>query len=138
ELRHALEALAELLRLDDACRFLGHVEDIAEFHHGLDLLAQSSDYEGTPNAVLAAMAMETPVVVTDVGGTGELIAPGVHGFLVPPNAPEALAGALEETIVNPPAAARRVAAARMRVERELSFEARTRAVESLYNELMHS
>jgi glycosyltransferase involved in cell wall biosynthesis len=138
ELRHGLEALAELLRLDDACRFLGHVEDIAEFHQGLDLLVQSADYEGTPNAVLEAMALETPVVATDVGGTGELIAHGIHGLLVPPRDPEALATALEETLLNPPAAARRVAAARSRIERELSFEARTRAVETMYDELLNS
>ncbi len=49
-------------------------------HHAFDLYVQSSDYEGTPNAVLEAMALETPVVATDVGGTAELIVNGSDGI----------------------------------------------------------
>ena len=51
-----------------------HTPDVIALHHGLDLLVQSSDYEGTPNAVLEAMALETPVVATAAGGTAELMA----------------------------------------------------------------
>ncbi len=54
--------------VSDRVQLLGHV-DVIPFHHALDLFVQSSDYEGTPNVVLEAMAMETPVVATDVGGT---------------------------------------------------------------------
>jgi hypothetical protein len=35
------------------------------------------------NAILEAMAMEKPVVATDVGGTGEIVSEGVTGHLVP-------------------------------------------------------
>jgi glycosyltransferase involved in cell wall biosynthesis len=136
ELRGDLTDAARWLGLADVCRFLGHVADIRAFHDGLDALAQSSDYEGTPNAVLEAMALETPVVATDVGGTAELIAHGVHGLLVPRRDPGALAAALEKTLADRPAAALRAAAARTRVEAELSFAARMRAVEGIYDELL--
>ena len=48
----------------------------AGFHHAFDLFVQSSDYEGTPNAVLEAMAFETPIVATAAGGTAELVRDG--------------------------------------------------------------
>jgi glycosyltransferase involved in cell wall biosynthesis len=135
ELRAALEAEASRLGIADSCRFLGHVEDIVGFHHALDLFIQSSDYEGTPNVVLEAMALETPVVATAVGGTTELIQHETHGLLVPPREPEALAEAMTLALTRPDRTARRVQAARQRVVSDLSFEARMRKLESVYDEL---
>lgn len=102
----------------------------------LDVYVQSSDSEGLPNAVLEAMALETPVVATDVGGTHELITNGTHGLLVPPGDPASLAQAIEAALDDREGAARRAAAARDRVERELSFETRVAAVERVYQELV--
>lgn len=133
-LRSTLEGLAGRLGLGDACRFLGHVHDIGGLHHAFDLFAQSSDYEGTPNAVLEAMALETPVVATTVGGTAEMVGEG--GLLVPPGQPRALADAIERTIARPEETAERVTRARVRVEGELSFEARMTAVEAIYEQLV--
>jgi glycosyltransferase involved in cell wall biosynthesis len=133
--RAELLAKASQLEVASACRFLGHYGNVIEFHHALDLFVQSSDYEGTPNVVLEAMALETPVVATEVGGTGEVIGDGVHGLLVPPRDPRALAAAVERALADPEATARRVQAARARVEGELSFEARMRTVEAIYEEL---
>lgn len=70
--------------LGDSCRFLGHCADVRDFYHALDLFVQSSEYEGTPNVVLEAMALEVPVVATDVGGTAELVEHEVHGLIAPP------------------------------------------------------
>ena len=95
-LRGDLEAAcAHARRLDDCCRLTGHVDDVASVHHALDLFVQSSDYEGTPNAVLEAMAFETPLVATDAGGTAELVTDGVHGLVVPAGSPDRLYDALE-------------------------------------------
>jgi glycosyltransferase involved in cell wall biosynthesis len=134
--RPALEGLARQLGLDPNCRFLGHYSDIMELHHALDVFVQSSDYEGTPNVVLEAMALETPIVATDVGGTSELMEHGVDGLLVPPREPEILAEAIEQVLAAPEETAKRVEAARKRVENELSFDARMEAVEAIYDELM--
>lgn len=134
--RGFLEAHALRLGLGAGCLFLGHRVDVATLHHVFDLLAQSSDYEGTPNAVLEAMAMETPVVATDVGGTRELVEHGVHGLLIAPRDLDGLAQAILSTLEEPEATARRVAAARRRVETDLSFEARQHALESIYLEML--
>jgi glycosyltransferase involved in cell wall biosynthesis len=105
-------------------------------HHALDLFVQSSDYEGTPNVVLEAMALETPVVATDVGGTRELCEDGVHGRIVPSGDADVLAAAIEPLIED---AARRGAlarAARNHVEQDLSFARRVRALDDVYESMM--
>jgi glycosyltransferase involved in cell wall biosynthesis len=134
--RGMLEAEAVRLGLGPDCRLLGHRADIADFYQAIDLYVQSSDYEGTPNVVLEAMALEAPIVATDVGGTAELLVHGIHGLIVPPGSPGELAASIGQALDDREATARRVAAARKRVEGELSFEARMGAVESIYGELM--
>lgn len=134
----ALEAHAAARGVADRCLFTGHRRDIAELHHAFDVFVQSSEYEGTPNAVLEAMAMETPLVATDVGGTHELAADGTHGLLVPAHDVPALTRAIEQTLADPRAARDRAHAARRRIETELSFAARTRRLEDIYVELVHA
>ena len=135
-LRAPLEAQAARLGLVDACLFLGQRLDIPALHDAFDLFVQSSEYEGTPNAVLEAMAMETPLVATDVGGTRELAADGVHGLIVAPHDTGALTAAIHAAIADPASARTRAAAARARIEGELSFARRTRKLEDIYSDLM--
>ena len=134
-LRGALQAHIDERGLGSSCRLLGHVDDVVVFHHALDLFVQSSDYEGTPNAVLEAMALETPIVATDVGGTSELARHGREGLIVSRGDAGALAAAIQRALADRGATAARVAAARRRVETDLSFERRLRALESIYREL---
>jgi glycosyltransferase involved in cell wall biosynthesis len=134
-LRAALEAQAAALDLGNACRVLGHRADVVRLHHGFDLYVQTSDYEGTPNSVLEAMALETPTIATDAGGTSDLIEDGVHGLIAPCGSVPALVEAVERTLADPVRTSARVAAARRRVETELSFERRTRTLEAIYQEV---
>lgn len=132
-------ALADqIARLDAGayCRLLGHQDDVIGLHHAFDVYVQSSDYEGTPNAVLEAMALETPVVATDVGGTAEILRDGVDGTIVPPGDAGTLAAAIERLALDPTLASGYAASARRRVETVLSFDARMAAVEAVYTALM--
>src|SRR3954452_24450550 len=133
--RAALESLAATLMPGGACRLLGHRPDVSALHHGFNVFAQSSDYEGTPNAVLEAMALENAVVATSAGGTSEIIEDGVHGLIVPCGDVAGLAHAIDRSLRHPKATAGRVAHARLRVETTLSFDARVDAVERIYAEL---
>ena len=135
-LRAELVAMASTLGVGDRCQFLGQREDICDLHHAFDLFVQSSEYEGTPNAVLEAMALETPIVATDVGGTRELALPGVHALIVPNHDVGALERAIAEVLADPASARIRAVAARRRIETELSFEARTRRLEASYDDLI--
>jgi len=123
------------LGIGSRCRLLGHRSDMVDVYHAFDVLVQSSDYEGTPTVVVEGMALQIPVVATNAGGTKELIEDGIHGLIVPPRDPDALATAIERTIDDREETARRVAAARKRVENELSFDSRMVALERIYSEL---
>lgn len=135
-LRTDLIHRAQTLGVASHCSFLGHRDDIADLHHAFDVFVQSSEYEGTPNAVLEAMAMETPVIATDVGGTQELVTSGVHGIVVRKNDAPALRSAIEAVLDQPGAARARAVTARQRVETEFSFNARTRRLETIYEDLI--
>jgi glycosyltransferase involved in cell wall biosynthesis len=126
---------AARLGLADSCRLLGNRTDVADLHHAFDVFVQSSDYEGTPNAVLEAMALESPVVATSAGGTAEIVRHGIDGLIVPPGDSRALADAIERVLLSADAARAMTRSARRRVETDLSFEARMSAVEAIYVEL---
>lgn len=126
---------ASRLGLGAACQLLGNRTDVVDLHHAFNLFVQSSDYEGTPNAVLEAMALETPVVATSAGGTAEIVRHGIDGLVVPIGSSQAIAAAIENVLREPDGARSRVRAARRRVESDLSFEARMSAVEAIYVEL---
>jgi glycosyltransferase involved in cell wall biosynthesis len=135
-LRDALATQVASLDLGSSVTLTGHRADIARVHDGLDLLVQSSDYEGTPNAVLEAMALETPIVATDVGGTRDIARPNVEALIVPPGNRDALGSAIAAALRDPASARARADAARRRVEGELSFSRRVARVEAIYEQLM--
>ena len=132
--RGDLQAKIDQLSVAGRVRLVGQM-DVRRFHHVLDVFTQSSDYEGTPNVVLEAMALETPIVATDAGGTSELCADRVHGLIVPRRRPDLLAEAVRATLNDRAATSARVQAARRRVETELSFEKRLERINDIYREL---
>ena len=134
-LRSSLEQQCNSMGLSEACRLTGHLTNIVPLHLALDLFVQSSDYEGTPNSVLEAMAMETPIVATDAGGTAELVIDRQHGRIIRCGDAEALTAAIRRACAEPTETARMVASARRRVENELSFDARVHRVERIYMEM---
>jgi glycosyltransferase involved in cell wall biosynthesis len=134
-LREALHAQRQALGLEQSCVLTGHVTDVIPLHHAFDLYVQSSDYEGTPNSVLEAMAMETPIVATAAGGTAELVADNEHGTIIPIGRVDRLIDGMESALANPVRMRTMADRARQRVETELSFESRVRRVESIYHEV---
>lgn len=134
-LRQDLQAQATRRLPRAACRLLAHRSDITFLHHAFDLFVQSSDYEGTSNAVLEAMALETPIVATAAGGTTDILRPGVEGTIVPCGDVEALTAAIDAALSDRARLASQARQARARVETGLSFDQRLATVERIYFEL---
>jgi glycosyltransferase involved in cell wall biosynthesis len=123
------------LGLTGRVQLLGHCSNMREIYPAFDLLVQSSDYEGTPTVVVEAMAMQIPVVATDVGGTRQLMTHQEHGLLVPPGRPDLLCQAIRRTLDDEAATRLRTLAARHRVETSLSYQQRLQKLLKAYCEL---
>jgi glycosyltransferase involved in cell wall biosynthesis len=123
----------ESLGLSGHVRLLGLIDNVATLHHGLDVYVQSSDAEGTANSVLEAMALETPLVATDVGGTTEVARHGREALIVAKGDEGGIVESILQVIRDPEGAALRARHGRIRVETELSFARRTQRIESMYD-----
>ena len=75
ELRKTLEALVENKGLKNHVRFCGWRQDLPEVYADLNILALTSENEGTPVSIIEAMAAGTPVISTDAGGVQDLLEP---------------------------------------------------------------
>ncbi len=80
---------------------LGETDDVRPFIAGSSVYVLPSYREGTPRTVLEAMSMGRAIITTDAPGCRETVVNNVNGFLVPVKDVEALAGAMEEFILEP-------------------------------------
>ncbi len=106
EERAGLVALASALGIGGSCRFLGWRADMPQVYAGLDVVALSSQNEGSPVSIIEAMAAGRPCVATRVGGVPDVVRDGETGVLVSPNNPEALGAAIVALLRDPERAER--------------------------------
>jgi glycosyltransferase involved in cell wall biosynthesis len=92
--RRELEDLVREKKLGRKVFFAGFQEEVERWLPALDVFVLPSLAEGTPMALLEAMACGIPAVATAVGGVPDVIDPGRTGLLVPPDSPEAVAEAV--------------------------------------------
>jgi glycosyltransferase involved in cell wall biosynthesis len=115
--------------------WLGLRRDLPALLDAADGFVLASAWEGMPLVVGEAMAMEKPVVATDVGGVRELL--GDAGMLVPPKNSDALAAAMLAVMRSSAEVRQKLgSAARGRIENYFSMESRADQWESLYRTLM--
>ena len=73
-----LGLLPEFLRFEDCA------SDMRPYYHASAACVLTSDFEGTPNVLLEAMASGRPVLATRVGGVADIVQDGHTGFLLDP------------------------------------------------------
>jgi glycosyltransferase involved in cell wall biosynthesis len=95
-------------------------------------IADNADRDGIPNVLVEAMAVELPVVSTNVSGIPELIEHGVSGWLVPQKDAHALADALAHLLDAPELRQALGRAARAKVCREFDAQAHIRKLYQLF------
>ncbi len=95
-----------------------------------------SVYEPMGIVNLEAMACETPVVASRVGGIPEVVEDGVTGLLVPPADPPALAAAVNELLRDPERGREMGKAGRRRVLEHFTWRAVAERTLELYRRLI--
>ncbi len=97
--RQRCEALAEGLPVVFAGERRPH--DVPLWVGASDVVTLPSHNEGTPNAILEALACGRPAVASDVGGIPAVMSNPVFGEMVPARSPAALADALLGVLSKP-------------------------------------
>jgi glycosyltransferase involved in cell wall biosynthesis len=115
ERRAELEAIVERLGIGDAVMFMGWRRDMVSVYADLDVVALTSLNEGSPVALIEALASSRPVISTRVGGVPEVVIDGLTGLTVPPSDPLAMAEGILKLLHDRDLAARLAAEGRRHV-----------------------
>ena len=116
----------------------GERSDIANVLRAFDVFVLPSLAEGISNTILEAMASALPVIATDVGGNGELVAHDATGVLVPADSVDALACALRDYAVAPETARAAGRAGRARAEQRFGLDTMVARYAALYDRLLRT
>jgi glycosyltransferase involved in cell wall biosynthesis len=131
-----LRALVAARRLGDVVELAGWCTDLPAVYERFDALLLGSLNEGTPVAVIEAMAAGLPVVATAVGGVPDVITDGEDGVLVAPGDAPAMAAAMLRLAGDERERRRLGIAARASVERRYSAERLLSNVAQLYEQAL--
>jgi glycosyltransferase involved in cell wall biosynthesis len=135
--RARLEEMADTLGLlPDVLEFTGAVSDTASVFRQADVVVLCSEWEGTPNVLLEAMACGVPVVATDVGGVSEIVQHDHNGFVVPCGAADRLLHCVRQLVHSRELRHRLGSASRDFVVRHHSPDTLTGALERLYEKAL--
>jgi glycosyltransferase involved in cell wall biosynthesis len=100
-LYESLLELRKTLGLEEKVKFLGFLDDSAEYLSNLDLFLSTSTSEGLPLAAIQAMAAGLPLLATRCGGYEELVADQENGWLVEVGDPAAISNAIQTLASTP-------------------------------------
>src|SRR5262245_55713949 len=136
ERRPELETLARQLGLERHVRFLGWRKDLETVYGATDVCVLTSRNEGTPVAVIEALAAGVPVVSTDVGGVGDVINDPNLGAVVPDHDAHALTGHVLAALSPTMRTDERIAARRASVTARYGFDRLVSDLAGLYQSLL--
>lgn len=128
--RRALE-----LGLGASVRFYENIRDASRYFPAFDTYVLSSRSEGLPIVLLEAMAARTPIVATRVGGVTDVVG-DEQGWLVPPEDPAALAGAIDDSLRRRDVAADKAEKAHARLVTDYALDAFLERYERVYRSVV--
>jgi glycosyltransferase involved in cell wall biosynthesis len=134
--RPEIESLVASLGLQKHVHVPGWIEDLAPLYATMDICALSSLNEGTPVALIEAMAAAKPVVATRVGGVADVVEDERTGLLASPGDPDALANRIVRLADDSAERARMGAAGRQAVVGRFSTARLVDDIDRLYAEAL--
>ncbi len=136
ELRHDLEAQAARLGMTNHVRWLGWRRDLATIYGATDIFLLTSRNEGTPVAIIEAMASAVAPVSTDVGGVKDVIDSPQVGVLAPFGDVAALTTGIERLLSDPAGRRAMGERARARVLQKFGADRLVADIVRLYEDLL--
>jgi len=134
-----LQELARKLNIERYVTFLGYRKDIPEILASLDILVHpSTAHEGLPQVILQALAMEVPVIATDVGSVAEVVINNRTGILIPPKDHNAIKKAILNIYQNYKHYKKMAQNGRKLVEKDYTFDSIVKKLEHYYISLFNS
>jgi glycosyltransferase involved in cell wall biosynthesis len=115
--RAAIEAATARYGLQARVTLAGHQNQVQSYYDAADFFLMPSHSEGSPNALLEAIAAGVPVIASRTGGIPEIITHEATGLLTPPRNPPALAAAIRSLLGHPERAAALAARASKEIAR---------------------
>jgi glycosyltransferase involved in cell wall biosynthesis len=97
------EAISKAAQMNSV--HLGYIENEkqkAMAYAASDIFLFPTRWDNCPLGVLESMACGTPIITTNIGGVPELVREGLNGMVIPPESPEALAGAVIKVLEDDP------------------------------------
>jgi glycosyltransferase involved in cell wall biosynthesis len=131
-----MEALAAALDLTRHVRFLGWRRDLATVYASADVCVLTSRNEGTPVAVIEALAAGIPAVSTDVGGVGDVLTDPLLGAMARDGDVDALGREIVRALAPEMRSEAAVAARRASVTARYGVDRLVRDVSDLYRTLV--
>jgi glycosyltransferase involved in cell wall biosynthesis len=132
----AVEAAARKAGVYDRILFCGFVPDPFPLMRAADVFCMPSHWEGSPTALLEAMALGCAIVATTGGGTPEIVRHEREALLVSPRDSRALAAAIARLLRDRDLGRRLGAAARERVRQDFTAQQMVARIEEAYAELL--
>ena len=129
-------SLLESSGLAEIAHHIRFMRDLRPLYTASDVLVLCSDDEGLGRCVVEAMSMALPVVVTDTGGTHEIIEHDKTGVVIPGGNPVALEEALYRIYSDPHEAAVMGAAGRRFAQDHLSADQSATEIMALYDQVL--
>ncbi|HEY9634132.1 MAG TPA: glycosyltransferase family 4 protein [Coleofasciculaceae cyanobacterium] len=130
-----LNNLIKEYNLNGNITLTGFRSDIPDLLGLVDVFTLPSYREGLPRSILEAMAMELPVVATNIRGCREAVVDGQTGLIVPPRNSEKLADALGRLLADTSMRKTFGKAGRQRVEAEYDERLVFERLQKAYQEL---
>jgi glycosyltransferase involved in cell wall biosynthesis len=117
-----LRDLAERWGVTGRIDWLGGRTDVADLMGAADVLVLPSRWEGLGGVLIEAMALELPIVASDLAPVREVLGDGAAGVLIPVGRADLLAAALTDVFDQPAGTAARIACGRRRFEERYTID----------------
>ena len=132
ELRSTIEKAGN----SEHIHYLGWRSDLEYIYSGIDLLVLTSLNEGTPLAIIEAMASGVPVVSTAVGGVPDIVIDGENGYTCDANDDEEMCKKIESILTNTELNSTFVSNARKRVIERYMYQRLIGDMDELYRNVL--